>query len=68
MTYPRVPEDDRTLGWGNRIAKAVNALLTGSVQKDGTAIYSGDTAGASYDQAKTQALMDAVEALSERLK
>lgn len=50
--------------WVRLAANSINR----SVQKDGATIYAGDTAGASYDQTKMQALMDAVEAVSNRLK
>lgn len=50
--------------WIRKAASAINA----TVQRDGATIYAGDTAGASYDQTKMQALMDAVEAVSNRLK
>ncbi len=49
------------------VRKAAN-VINNAVQKDGADTYAGDTAGASYNQAKMQALMDAVEALSNRLK
>ncbi len=50
--------------WVRKAANAINR----SVQREDAAIYTGDTAGASYDQAKMQALMDAVEELSNRLR
>lgn len=66
------------LDWYRKVADAVNQLigrgvaadetLATAVLKDGTTIYAGDTAGASYDQTKMQALMDAVEAISDRLE
>ena len=43
-------------------------IVNRKVDKAGVDTYAGDTAGASYDQTKMQALMDAVEALSGRLK
>lgn len=54
--------------WIRKAATVVNQLLAKAVLKDGAAIYTAPTAGAAYDQAQVQALMDAVEALSERLK
>ncbi len=50
--------------WNRKAANSIN----GAVQRDGADIYAGDTAGASYNQVKMQALMDAVEALSNRVK
>lgn len=50
--------------WNRKAANVINV----AVQKDGVSVYAGDTAGAAYNQAKMQALMDAVEALSNRLK
>jgi len=64
---PQVPVEDAP-GWVRKAANAINGLIRGTVQKDGNALYPGATAGASYDQAKMQAVMDAVHAISERLK
>lgn len=64
---PIIPAEDSP-GLVRKAANAVNALIRGAVQKDGATIYAGDTAGGAYDQTKMQALMDAVEALSNRLE
>lgn len=50
--------------WVRKAAAAINR----GVQREDATIYAGDTAGVGYDQAKLQALMDAVEELSNRLK
>jgi predicted exporter len=50
--------------WNRDAALIVNR----KADKAGTEIYAGDTAGASYDQTKMQALMDAVAALSTHVK
>lgn len=59
---PQVPE------WVRKAATAVNQLLRNAVQKDGTDIYVAPVADAAYDQTQIQALMDAVSAISDRLK
>lgn len=43
-------------------------IVNRKVDRSGVDAYAGDTAGVSYDQAQMQAVMDAVEALSTRLK
>ena len=66
---PNVPvTSSRLMDWMRAIANAINALIAKTVQRDGADIYAGDTAGGAYDQTKMQALMDAVEALSLRVK
>ena len=68
MSLPPIPVDARIADWPRKVANAINRLLVGSVMKDGTDIYAAPTASATYDQAQMQAVMDAVEALSARLK
>lgn len=46
----------------------ITTLQTDAVMHDGLDIYVGDTAGGSYDQTKMQAVMDALHAVSNRLK
>lgn len=52
----------------NRAWSKIEGLDGEVVKKDGADIYTGDTAGVAYSQAKTQAMMDAIKALSDRLK
>lgn len=63
-----VPVDGKGFDWPRRVANAINALLTSVVRRNGQDIYTAPTAEPDYDAAQMQALMDAVEALSERLK
>ena len=50
--------------WVRLAAGAINR----SVQRDGATIYNADVANVTYDQTQMQTLMDAVEALSNRVK
>lgn len=52
------------VGWVRDAANAINR----AVKRDGVTIYTAPTISAGYVQAEVQALADAVEALSERLK
>lgn len=54
--------------WVRKAANAINELGTKAVQKDGADIYAAPTASVTYDDAQIQALMDAVEVISNRLK
>ncbi len=58
VTYASITE------WVRLAATAINR----SVQRDGATIYNADVANVTYDQTQMQALMDAVEALSNRVK
>lgn len=81
MTIKRVRPEGELRQWQRNTAESVNQALNRmafaadlttldgqAVKKDGLDIYAGDTAGGSYDQTKMQVLMDAVAAISDRLK
>ena len=59
-----VPVDAKRLDWPRIVANNVNR----SVKRDGQVIYTAPTASAAYDQAQMQELMDAISAISDRLK
>lgn len=63
----RVPVDFGA-DWARRVATSLNQLILKAVLKDGQTTYTAPTASATYDQTEMQTLMDAVEALSDRLK
>ncbi|MBO9624168.1 MAG: hypothetical protein J7500_15780 [Sphingomonas sp.] len=68
MSIPTVPVDAKQLDWPRRVANAVNALIGKSVQRDGATIYTAPTISNPPTQAEVQAIADAVEAISARLK
>lgn len=63
-----VPVDGKGFDWPRKVANAVNRLLGFSVQRNGASIYTAPTISDPPTQAEVQAIADAVEALSERLK
>ena len=65
---PTPPSASTTPDWQRKVAGLINGLLGRSVLRDGATTYTAPTAAASYDQAQVQALMNAVEVLSDRLK
>jgi hypothetical protein len=63
-----IPVDAKTTDWPRKVANAVNRLLGKAVQKDGATIYTAPTISNPPTQAEVQAIADALEAVSERLK
>jgi len=63
-----VPVDGKGLDWPRRVANAVNRLIGFAVQRDGATIYAAPTISDPPTQAEVQAIADAVQAISERLK
>ena len=51
-----------------KTANAINALITATIQKDGNALYTAPTISNPPTQAEVQAIADAVQAISDRLK
>ena len=68
MSLPPIPVDARIADWPRKVANAINRLLVGSVMKDGTDIYAAPTISNPPTQAEVQAIADALEAVSNRLK
>ncbi len=74
MTIKRARPEGEIKQWQRGTSETINqilnraALKADAVMKDGVTIYAGDTAGVGYDQTKMQALMDAVQAISDRLE
>lgn len=67
----RVPVDVNSgslRDWGRKIAVALNQLQGKAVLKDGAAIYTAVTISNPPTQAEVQAIADALEAVSNRLK
>jgi len=64
---PHVPVEDAP-GWVRKTANAINALITATIQKDGNALYTAPTISNPPTQAEVQAIADAVQAISDRLK
>ena len=64
---PQVPVEDAP-GWVRKAANAINALIRSTVQKDGNALYTAPTISNPPTQAEVQAIADAVQAISDRLK
>lgn len=54
--------------WHRTVANIVNRLLGKAVQKDGATIYTAPTISNPPTQAEVQAIADALEAVSDRLK
>jgi len=65
---PTPPTGPAVAEWFRKAAGLINSLISRAVMKDGATIYTAPTASASYSQAEMQALMNAVEALSDRVK
>lgn len=63
-----VPVDGKGLDWPRKVANALNRMIGFAVQRDGVAIYTAPTISDPPTQVEVQAIADAVEALSERLK
>ena len=63
-----VPVDGKRTDWPRLAAQAINRLIGQTVQKDGQTIYTAPTISDPPTQAEVQALADALEAVSERLK
>jgi hypothetical protein len=64
---PLVPVDNIP-GWPRKVANAINALIRGAVQRDGQDIYIASAISNPPTQAQVQAIADALEAVSNRLK
>ena len=64
---PQVQVEDAP-GWVRKAANAINALIRGTVQKDGATIYTAPTISNPPTQAQVQALANAVQAISDRLR
>lgn len=62
-----IPVDWRP-DWPRLAANAINRLLGKAVQKDGATIYTAPTISNPPTQAEVQAIADALEAVSDRLK
>lgn len=54
--------------WIRKAANTINGLRTGAVLKDGADIYTAPTISNPPTQAEVQALADALEVVSNRLK
>lgn len=54
--------------WVRKAADAINGLINKAVVKDGTDIYAAPTISNPPTQAEVQAIADALEAVSNRLK
>ncbi|MXO67788.1 hypothetical protein [Pelagerythrobacter marinus] len=65
---PRVPVDDKTADWPRKVAQAINRLIGKAVERDGQTIYTAPTISDPPTQAQVQAIADALEAVSDRLK
>lgn len=63
-----IPVDGNGLDWPRRVANAVNRLMTGSVQRSGTKVYTAPTISNPPTQAEIQAIANALDAIAERLK
>jgi protein tyrosine phosphatase (PTP) superfamily phosphohydrolase (DUF442 family) len=64
---PQIPVD-WSKDWPRKAAQTVNALINKAVQKDGATIYTAPTISNPPTQAEVQAIADALEAVSTRLK
>lgn len=64
----RVIPVDFSPSWPRTVANIVNRLLGKAVQKDGATIYTAPTISNPPTQAEVQAIADALEAVSDRLK
>jgi hypothetical protein len=66
---PLVPLDATRADWPRRVANAVNRLLRiDAVEHDGAALYTAPTISNPPTRAEVQAIADALEAVSNRLK
>lgn len=68
MSWPRVPVDSADKSWPRKAAQAVNHLLSKAVLTDGATIYTAPTISNPPTQAEVQAIADALEVVSNRLK
>jgi hypothetical protein len=64
---PHIPVDF-SREWPRRVANTISALINRTVQKDGADIYTAPTISDPPTQAEVQAIADALEAVSDRLK
>jgi hypothetical protein len=64
----RVIPVDFDPSWYRTVATIVNRLLGNAVQKDGATIYTAPTISNPPTQAEVQAIADALEDVSNRLK
>ena len=65
---PTPPASTALPEWCRRVAGVINELIRRTVQKDGATIYTAPTISNPPTQAEVQAIADALEALSDRLK
>lgn len=63
-----VPVDGKSMDWPRKVANAVKFLLGSTVEKDGATIYTAPTISNPPTQAEVQAIADALEIVSDRLK
>lgn len=71
MSLLRIPVEvlpDRMREWVRKAADAINRLQIKAVLKDGATIYTAPTISNPPTQAEVQAIADALEAVSDRLK
>lgn len=67
MSWPRL-HTSFGADWPRKAADAVNWLIGSTVQKDGADIYTAPTISNPPTQAEVQAIADALQAVSDRLK
>lgn len=65
---PTPPPPSSIPEWCRRVAGVINELIRRTVQKDGATIYTAPTISNPPTQAEVQAIANAVQALSDRLK
>lgn len=68
MSMLPVPVDNKGLDWPRKVANAINRLIGSAVLRDGADIYTAPTISDPPTQAEVQAIADALEAVSARLK
>lgn len=69
LPLPPTPPSMATLpDWCRKVVGLVNGLLKGAVMRDGATIYTAPTISNPPTQAEVQAIANALQAVSERLK
>ena len=65
---PTPPAASALPEWCRKVAGLINGLLARGVQKDGATIYTAPTISNPPTQAEVQAIADALQSVSNRLK